>query len=90
MCAGTQDTSQGIVHIVQSLLHMAQGTFKLPGGGPEEQDTHPKEQPLELATRVISYPEVAHIPGNRAYNKMGRAGDVSGCDFRRVQSFSTG
>ena len=38
---------------------MVQGTFKLPGGRPEEQDAHPKEQPLELATRVISYPEVA-------------------------------
>ena len=38
---------------------MAQGTFKLPGGRPEEQDAHPKEQPLKLATRVISYPEVA-------------------------------
>ena len=38
---------------------MAQGAFKLPGGGPEEQDTHPKEQPIELVTRVISYPEVA-------------------------------
>ena len=38
---------------------MAQGTFKLPGGGPEEQDICPKEQPLKLATRVISYPEVA-------------------------------
>ena len=38
---------------------MAQGTFKLPGGGPEEQDACPKEQCLELVTRVISYPEVA-------------------------------
>ena len=38
---------------------MAQGTFKLPGGGPEEQDTCPKEQPIELVTRVTSYPEVA-------------------------------
>ena len=28
-------------------------------GGPEEQDACPKEQPLELVTRVISYPEVA-------------------------------
>ena len=37
---------------------MAQGAFKLPGGRPEEQDTCPKEQPLKLATRVISYPEV--------------------------------
>ena len=36
-----------------------QGTFKLPGGGPEYQDTHPKEQPIELATRVIPYQEVA-------------------------------
>ena len=38
----------------QSLLCL----LKLPRGGPEEQDTHPKEQPLELVTRVISYPEV--------------------------------
>ena len=38
---------------------MAQGTFKLPGGRPEEQDACPKEQPLKLVTRVISYPEVA-------------------------------
>ena len=38
---------------------MAQGTFKLPGGGPVVQDACPKEQPLKLATRVISYPEVA-------------------------------
>ena len=37
---------------------MAQGTFKLPGGGPEEQAAHPKEQPLKLATRVTSYSEV--------------------------------
>ena len=37
---------------------MAQGTFKLPGDGPEEQDACPKEQPLKLVTRVISYPEV--------------------------------
>ena len=42
-----------------SLLRMAQGTFKLPGSEPEEQDAHPKEQPLKLVTRVISYPEVA-------------------------------
>ena len=38
---------------------MAQGTFKLPGGRPEEQDAHPKEQPLKLVTRITSYPEVA-------------------------------
>ena len=38
---------------------MAQGTFRLPGGRPEDQDACPKEQPIELATRVISYPEVA-------------------------------
>ena len=38
---------------------MAQGAFKLPGGGPEEQDACPKEQPIELAIMVISYPEVA-------------------------------
>ena len=38
---------------------MAQGTFKLPGGGPEEQDACPKEQPLKLVTRITSYPEVA-------------------------------
>ena len=44
-----------------SLLRMAQGTSKLPEGGPEEQDAHPKKQPLELATRVISYPEVALV-----------------------------
>ena len=43
----------------QSFLHMAQGTFKLPGGRPEEKDACPKEQPLKLATRVTSYPEVA-------------------------------
>ena len=40
---------------------MAQGTFKLPGGGPEEQDACPKEQPLKLTTRVISYPEVVPV-----------------------------
>ena len=38
---------------------MAQGTFKLPGDRPEEQDACPKEQPLELVTRITSYPEVA-------------------------------
>ena len=38
---------------------MAQGAFKLPGGGPEEQDAHPKEQPIEVVTQVISYTEVA-------------------------------
>ena len=38
--------------------HIAQGKFKLPGDWPEELDTCPKEQPLELVTRVISYPEV--------------------------------
>ena len=38
---------------------MAQGTFKLPGGRPEEQDTCPKEQSLKLETRITSYPEVA-------------------------------
>ena len=38
---------------------MAQGAFKLPGGGPEEQDACPKEQSIEVAMRVISYPEVA-------------------------------
>ena len=38
---------------------MAQGAFKLPGGGQEEQDAHLKEQPIKLATRVICYPEVA-------------------------------
>ena len=43
----------------QSLLHMAQGTFKLPGGGLEDQEACSKEQPIELTTRVISYPEVA-------------------------------
>ena len=44
---------------LQSFPCMAQGTFKLPGGRPEEQDACPKEQPLELATRITSYPEVA-------------------------------
>ena len=44
---------------LRSLLHMAQGTFKLPGGRPEEQDAHPKEQPIKVVARVISYPEVA-------------------------------
>ena len=43
----------------RSFLHMGQGTFKLPGGGPEEQDTRPKEQPPELATRITSYQKVA-------------------------------
>ena len=38
---------------------MEQGAFKLPGGGPEEQDACPKEQSLKLATGVIPYPEVA-------------------------------
>ena len=75
---------------LQSLLRMAQGTFKLPGGGPEEQDACPKEQCLELATRVISYPRVTPIPGNRTYDKMGRARDAGGCDVRRVRSFGTG
>ena len=37
---------------------MAQGTFKLPGGGQEEQDTCPEEQPLKVVTRITSYPEV--------------------------------
>ena len=43
----------------RSLPHMAQGTFELSGGRPEEQDACLKEQPLKLVTRVISYPEVA-------------------------------
>ena len=30
-CVGTQDTLQGIVHIVKPSMHMAKGTFKLPG-----------------------------------------------------------
>ena len=42
-----------------SFLHLAQGAFKLPGDGPEEQDTHPKEKSIEVVARVISYPEVA-------------------------------
>ena len=43
---------------MQSFACMAQGTFKLPGGGPEERDANPKEQLLELVTRVTSYPEM--------------------------------
>ena len=38
---------------------LAQGSFKLPRGGPEKQDTCPKDPSLELTTRVASYPEVA-------------------------------
>ena len=75
----------------KALLCMAQGTFKLPrDAGQKNRMSCPKEQPLELATRVISYPEVAPDPGNRAYNKMGRARDAGRHDIRRVQSFSTG
>ena len=37
---------------------MVQGAFKLPGGGPEEQEGHPKEQLIKLVTKVISYPDV--------------------------------
>ena len=44
----------------QSFLHMAKGTFKLPGDRPEGKDAHPKEQPPELVTRMISYPEGPH------------------------------
>ena len=38
---------------------MAKGAFKLLNGGPEEQDTYPKEQPIEVVVWVISYPEMA-------------------------------
>ena len=37
---------------------MGQGAFKLPGGRPEEQDVHPKDQSIEVAAWVISYPKV--------------------------------
>ena len=43
---------------MQSFPHLAQGAFKLPGGGPEEKDACPKEQSIEVVVRVISYPEV--------------------------------
>ena len=42
----TQGTSQRIVHIVKLSVCMEQGTFKLPGGRPEEQDApSPKNNP---------------------------------------------
>ena len=47
---------------------MVQRAFKLPGGRPEEQDTCPKEQPVEVAARVISYPEVAPVIGTMCHN----------------------
>ena len=43
----------------QSFPHLAQAAFKLPGGGPEEQDAHPKEQSIKVVARVISYPDMA-------------------------------
>ena len=58
MCGDTGHFARDCPHC-EALLCMAQGTFKLPGGGPEEQDACPKEQCLELVTRVTSYPEVA-------------------------------
>ena len=42
-----------------TFLCLAQGSFKLPRGGPGKQDAYPKDQSLELTTRVASYPEVA-------------------------------
>ena len=47
---------------MQSFPHLAQEAFKLPGGGPKEQDTHPKEQLIKVAVRVISYPKVTLAP----------------------------
>ena len=69
---------------------MAQGTFKLPGGGPEEQDTHPKEQLSRISDQGHFLPRGGPGPGNRAYNKMGRARDASRHSTRGVQSFGTG
>ena len=50
-CAGTQDTSQGSVHIVKTSAHLAQRSFKLPGGGPEKQDACPKDPGLKLTDK---------------------------------------
>ena len=55
-CVGIQDTSCGTVHIVKSSAHGTRA-FKLLRGRPEEQQAHPKEQPIEVVARVISYPE---------------------------------
>ena len=68
---------------------MAQGTLNslewARGTGCPPQRTTP-----QISNQGHFLPRGSSIPGNGAYDKMGRAGDVSGCDIRRVQSFDTG
>ena len=60
------------------------------GARPEEQDAHPKEQPIEVAARVISYPEVAPALETGPMNKMGGTRDSSGCSTRGCEISGTG
>ena len=46
---------------IANFLHLAQAPFKLPRGGPGEQDARPKEQSIEVVAKVISYPVTSPV-----------------------------
>ena len=84
------DTLQESVHIMKTSMRLAQRSFKLPRGGPEKQDTCPKDPSLELTTKVASYPGVASTMEMGPTMRWVGSRDNSGRDARRMQIFSTG
>ena len=69
----------------RSFPRMAQGTFKHPGVGQKKR--MPQRTTPQISDQGHFLPRGGPIPGNRAYDKRGRAGDATGCDVRRMQSF---